>query len=235
MRFFCESINTESVLDPVESHHLCRVLRAQKGTPVELFDGNGTLAEGTVERIDKKYALIRCQTITQTPAAASGRIAIAVSFAKGQRFDWLVEKCTELGADHIAAVQFDRTVKLGNDTAMERYRKISVTAAKQSKRLFLPVVSGPAKLQATLNSLRNQYPDSQILYGEPDSPFLIEHPSIHENRDRIVIVGPEGGLTENEKHQLDQAGVMGVSISRNILRIETAAVAFSSILCANRR
>ena len=144
MRFFCESIQTESVLDPVESHHLCRVLRAQKGTAIELFDGKGTLAEGIVERTDKKNALIRTLTITQTPPPTSDRVILAVSFAKGQRFDWLVEKCTELGADHIAAVHFKRSVKLGKDTAMKRYRKIAVTAAKQSGRLFLPAIVAPA-------------------------------------------------------------------------------------------
>lgn len=229
MRFFCESIETESVLDPVESNHLCRVLRAQKGTPVELFDGKGTLAEGVVDRIDKKHTLVRSETITRTAPPASDRVVLAVSFAKGQRFDWLVEKCTELGVDHIAAVQFDRTVKLGKDTAMERYRKISVTAAKQSGRLFLPEITGPAKLQATLDTLTSQYPQSRLLYGEPDGAALPEHPDTRQTSDCIILVGPEGGLTEGEKHLLSKAGATGVSINRNILRIETAAMAFCAI------
>lgn len=234
MRFFCESIETESFLDPVESHHLCRVLRAKKGTPVELFDGKGVLAEGIVERIDKKNTLIRTLTITRTSRPASGRVVLAVSFAKGQRFDWLVEKCSELGADHIAAVQFDRTVKLGNDTAMERYRKISVTAAKQCGRLFLPAITGPAKLPETLDSLTCQYPQSHLLYGDPGGTALSEHPDSHPTPDCIVLIGPEGGLTEDEKHLLLKAGAAGVSINKNILRIETAAMAFCSILCSHR-
>jgi 16S rRNA (uracil1498-N3)-methyltransferase len=235
MRFFCESIDRESILDPTESHHLGRVLRAQKGTPVELFDGKGTLAEGVLERIDKKHTLIRTQSIIHTPPPESGRIILAVSFAKGQRFDWLVEKCTELGVDHIAAVQFERTVKLGKDTAMERYRKISITAAKQSKRLFLPAITGPAKLQTTLNSLTNQYPKSQLLYGDPDVGPFTERPGNLPAPDSIVLVGPEGGLTEDEKNLLSKAGAAGVSINRNILRIETAAIAFCSILCSHQR
>jgi 16S rRNA (uracil1498-N3)-methyltransferase len=234
MRFFCESIETESVLDPVESHHLCRVLRAQKGTPVELFDGKGVLAKGTVERIDKKHTLIRTQTITRTSPPVSGRVVLAVSFAKGQRFDWLVEKCTELGVDHIAAVQFYRTVKLGKDTAMERYRKISVTAAKQSGRLFLPAITGPAKLQATLDSLTSQYPHSHLLYGDPDSAAFSVQTDSHPTPDCIVLIGPEGGVTGDEKHLLSTAGAAGVSINKNILRIETAAMAFCSILCSLR-
>jgi len=234
MRFFCESIETESVLDPVESHHLCRVLRAQKGTPVELFDGKGTLAEGIVERIDRKNTLIQIRTITRTPPPESGRVILAVSFAKGQRFDWLVEKCNELGADHIAAVQFDRTVKLGKDSAMERYRKISVTAAKQSGRPFLPAITGPAKLPATLDYLTSQYPQSHLLYGDPDGGPLSEHTESRPTPDYIILIGPEGGLTEDEKHLLSKAGAAGVSINKSILRIETAAMAFCSILCSHR-
>lgn len=234
MRFFCESIETESLLDQVESHHLCRVLRAQEGTHVELFDGKGTLAEGIVERLNKKHVLIRTQTITQTSPKTSGRVVLAVSFAKGQRFDWLVEKCTELGADHIAAVQFDRTVKLGKDTAMERYRKIAITAAKQSGRLFLPEVTGPVKFQATVDFLKSQYPQSQLLYGEPEGDALPEKTDTSQTLDYIIFIGPEGGMTADEINMLSEAGASGVSINRNILRIETAAMAFCSIFCLHR-
>ena len=115
MRFYCESIDTESFLDPVESSHLCRVLRAKKGTKLELFDAQGTLAEGTVERVDKKRTSVRVQKIVRTSPLKTGRIILAVSFAKGQRFDWLVEKCTELGVDHIAAVQFEPTFRQVTD------------------------------------------------------------------------------------------------------------------------
>ena len=67
MRFYCESIDTESFLDPIESNHLSRVLRARKGTPLELFDGQGTLAEGIVEHIGKKLTSVRIQKIVRTP------------------------------------------------------------------------------------------------------------------------------------------------------------------------
>ncbi|MEN8127025.1 MAG: RsmE family RNA methyltransferase [Planctomycetota bacterium] len=235
MRFFCESIDTESILDPVESNHLCRVLRAQKGTALELFDGKGSLAKGVAERIDKKAACVRVQEITRTAAPASGRIILAVSFAKGQRFDWMVEKCTELGVDHIAAVQFERTVKLGKETALERYRKISITASKQCERLFLPAITGPAKFPDTLDLLKEQYPHSHILYGDPDGDAFFDQAGMKDNRDCVIVIGPEGGLTDDEKTLLLKNGGGGVSINRNILRIETAAVAFCATVRAARR
>lgn len=171
MRFFCESIDTKSVLDPVESHHLCRVLRAQKGTSVELFDGNGTLAEGIVERVDKKHTLVHIETLTRTSPPTSGRVILGVSFAKGQRFDWLVEKCTELGVDHIATVQFERTVKLGKETGMERYRKISITAAKQSRRLFFAFDYGSRKIANDTGYAQEQiHAQSNPLWGSRWAP-----------------------------------------------------------------
>ena len=234
MRFYCESIDTESFLDSVESSHLCRVLRAKKGMTLELFDGQGTLAEGTVERVDKKRTSVRVQKIVRTSPLKSGRIILAVSFAKGQRFDWLVEKCTELGVDHVAAVQFKRTVKLGKNTALERYRKISIAAAKQSKRLFLPEMSGPEKFPATLDSLIGQYPQSVLIYGEPEGTALSDLSAVKVGQDCIIVIGPEGGLCENELALLASKNSSGVMINRNILRIETAAVAFCAMVAVTR-
>ena len=134
IRFYCETIEQLSILDPVESNHLSRVLRLPPGAPVELFDGQGTLAKGIVEQVHRNEVTIRTIEITQCPPASTGNIILAVSFAKGQRFDWLVEKCTELGANHIAAVQFERTVKLGSAASLQRLSKITIAAAKQCGR-----------------------------------------------------------------------------------------------------
>lgn len=235
MRFFCESIETESYLDPIESGHLCRVLRARKGTRLRLFDGKGTLAEGIVEQVDKKRTMVRVTNITHTPALRTGRIILAVSFAKGQRFDWLVEKCTELGVDHIAAVQFDRSVKLGKDTALKRYRKISISAAKQSKRLFLPHITGPQKLPQTLDTLIQKYPQSVLVHGDPQGISFSERSVLNEDaHDCLIFIGPEGGFSKEELALLKAYKSSGVLINRNVLRIETAAVAFCAIASLGR-
>lgn len=229
LRCYCQDIQSESILDAVESGHLCRVLRAQEGTAVELFDGKGTLASGTVLRSNKKEAVIRVHQIDRHAPSDAPRLILAVSFAKGQRFDWLVEKCTELGVEHIAAVQFERTVKLGRNTALERYRKISLAAAKQSKRLFLPKISGPEKFPVTLDFLIGQYPRHSLVYGDPRGMSLSDLPVDKTGQDCIAMVGPEGGFSDLEIGLLKEKGADGVMINNNILRIETAAVAFCAI------
>lgn len=234
VRFYCKLIQPASILDPIESHHLGRVLRLPVGAPVELFDGRGTLAKGIVEQIERKQVSIRTTEITQTTAPKEGKIILAVSFAKGQRFDWLVEKCTELGVDHIAAVQYDRTVKMGKASSLERLEKISLSAAKQSGRLFLPLLTGPLKLKATVDALQSDYPNNRLLYGDPNAETESLTLDNHKTMDTLVFIGPEGGFTEAETAYLDSLNAIGVRISHNILRVETAAAAFCALLAQHR-
>lgn len=229
VRFYCESIEPRTILDPVESNHLSRVLRLSVGASVELFDGNGTLAQGTVDQIQRNQVTIRVTQRTQTPPRNSGKVILAVSYAKGQRFDWLVEKCTELGADHIAAVQFDRTVKLGNDKTLQRLSKITIAAAKQCGRVFLPKLTGPAKLKETVETLRSEYPRCPLIYGSPDGKPRPEIMKPTAADGTITFIGPEGGFTDTEVDYFESIGASPVSINQNILRVETAAIAFCTL------
>ena len=234
VRFYCETIEQTSVLDSVESHHLSRVLRLPVGAAVELFDGHGTLAKGIVETITRQQVTLRTDRIEQNAPRQQGRIILAVSFAKGQRFDWLVEKCTELGVDHIAAVQFERTVKLGKASSVQRLEKITLSAAKQSGRLFLPVLTGPEKLKATVKSLQSRYPACQFIYGDPEATIGPDIMTRSTTTDTAVLIGPEGGFTEDETNYLNSLNATPVRINDHVLRVETAATAFCSLLAHQR-
>lgn len=230
VRFHSESIESRTVLDPVESSHLSRVLRLSAGDAVELFDGKGTLAQGTVEQVGKNQVTVQVTQRTYTPPRDRGAVILAVSYAKGQRFDWLVEKCTELGADHIAAVQFDRTVKLGNDKALQRLSKITIAAAKQCGRVWLPKLTGPAKLQPTVDALFCDYPNCTRVYGSPAGKPLSDVIHSPQDTDTVIFIGPEGGFTDAELDAFEAMNAAPAGINSNILRVETAAVAFCAIL-----
>ena len=234
VRFFCETIEPTSVLDPVESHHLSRVLRLPVGAAVELFDGRGTLADGVVETIARQAVTIGTRGVKHQARRQTGRIILAVSFAKGQRFDWLVEKCTELGVDHIAAVQFERTVKLGKASSLGRLEKITLSAAKQSGRLFLPALTGPEKLKTTVEMLRSRYPDCQLIYGAPEATNCSDIMTRSAATDTVIFIGPEGGFTNDEIDSLNAFNATAARINENVLRVETAAAAFCSLLAAQR-
>jgi 16S rRNA (uracil1498-N3)-methyltransferase len=234
LRFYCETLDGDrAVLDSIQSHHLSHVLRLEAGQGVEVFDGKGLLADAQVEQVGRKQVILRLVKKTVVPSKTSGRVILAVSIAKGERFDWMIEKCTELGVDHIAAVQCERTVKMGKISAIERYTKIALAAAKQCGRVYLPTLSGPDTLKRTLDSLRAGYPEAGLLYGDAEGASLDSVWGSAEGKDKIVFIGPEGGFTDSERELLAGSNVRPVSANSNILRIETAAMAFAAFLCRN--
>lgn len=231
LRFYCENLDSDRpVLDPVESRHLSKVLRLGPGADIEVFDGKGLLADAKVDQISRDQVFIHLIKKTQIAPTTSGRVVLAVSMAKGERFDWMIEKCTELGADHIAAVQYDRTVKMGKGSALDRYKKIALAAAKQCGRLYLPALSGPDTLAHTLESLRRSYPLASLWYGDAEGSDIDTAAQTNIGSDRIVCIGPEGGFSEEEHQFFASCGALAVRVNPNILRIETAAIAFSAVL-----
>ncbi len=222
-------------LDDSEAHHLIHVLRLQAGDRVELFDGAGGLAEATVADVGRKTAAVEILNIEHTDPRSTGRVIIATSSAKGQRFDWLTTKCTELGVDELAVILFERTVKQPHGPAgMERYRKLTISAAKQCGRLFLPRLSGPAGLAETVKDLTVRYRQAQMIFGGFGEGSAGIRQCCRADADTIAFVGPEGGMTDAEEHLLTEHGAMPVRINANILRVETAAITFAAILCADR-
>lgn len=232
LRFFCDNLDSDrSVLDAEQSRHLAKVLRLGVGDSVQVFDGKGLLANAAIEQVGRDQVFLRIIDRTQLPPKASGRVILAVSIAKGERFDWMIEKCTELGADHIAAVQYDRTVKMGKESALERYKKIALSAAKQCGRLHLPTLSGPDTFKNIFGQLRGRYPKAMLMYGDAEGEWAEPAPDLKEPPDKIICIGPEGGFSEAELQFFADANARAVCINPNVLRIETAAVAFAAILC----
>jgi len=234
IRFYCKPITQPSVeLSGSEAHHLSAVRRLTVGDKVELFDGEGTIAVATIAAIAGKKVSLRIDEIKTLPKPTHEQIVIAVSIAKGDRFDWMIEKCTELGVGRISPVIFERTVKQPkNPHITSRWNNLAIAAAKQSGRVFLPQIDRPLALADAIKVLKRDFPQGEFLLGSPsaDAPFLINQPLTCNGV--IVFIGPEGGLTEQEQTFLKENGVQPVRLADTILRIETAAVASASILVA---
>jgi 16S rRNA (uracil1498-N3)-methyltransferase len=220
---------------PDQAHHLANVLRLAAGEHVELFDGKGTLAQAVITDIKRKAVTLEVEDIRTEVARTAGRVVIATSIAKGQRFDWAITKCTELGVDHIAAVAFERTVKLAKGpSVLDRYNKLALAATKQCGRIFLPKITGPSNLTETLSVLRKDYPDAQLIFGGLNQQAKPAIEMSWASKDVIAFIGPEGGLADEEESLLKAASASEVRLTNTTLRIETAAVAFTAILCAAR-
>ncbi len=236
VRFYCGSISKSDVeLDGRQAHHLAGVLRLKPGDKVELFDGNGTLATAKIAGVNPRKVSLQVEELRVYPNRTNRRIIIAVSIAKGERFDWLISKCTELGVDRICPVLFERTVKqAANPKIVERWRNLAIASAKQCRRIFLPQIDAPLSLSRALEMLKKDYPAARFLLGSLSSKCEAIAAQSFGNSDVIAFIGPEGGITEKEEMILSDAGCKFARLTDTVLRIETAALAFASILTAQR-
>ncbi|PKL49649.1 MAG: hypothetical protein CVV39_02765 [Planctomycetes bacterium HGW-Planctomycetes-1] len=234
-RFFCDSIHrdTGTILTDVQFRHLTKVLRLKIGDSVELFDGKGTLAQAIIEKIEKSQAVLLVKTIENHPKPTQQRIIIASSIAKGDRFELLVAKCTELGIDRIVPVIFERTVK--QSLQHRRLETIALESTKQCQRLFLPIIDSPISLSQAIEKLRADYPNAKIIFGSltQNAESIINFDSALN--EIIAFIGPEGGLTETEENMLKQTNAQPVKLTETVLRIETAAITFAAVLAAMRK
>jgi 16S rRNA (uracil1498-N3)-methyltransferase len=235
-RFYCPVLKESATeLTGGEAHHLFNVCRLNTGDKVELFDGAGALATASIEKASSKSVLLKIVDLEKIEKPVKPEIVIAVSLPKGERFDWLLEKCTELGVDRVTPVIFERTVKQPkNPKAIERWQNIAISAAKQCRRIFLPQIDAPAALSTALSALKKQHNKAEILVGSPDAkspPLIAEKFGL---KDVIAFIGPEGGVTEDENALLEDCGAKSVRLTNTILRVETAALAFAAILTAGR-
>ncbi|MBN2375422.1 MAG: 16S rRNA (uracil(1498)-N(3))-methyltransferase [Sedimentisphaerales bacterium] len=234
--FYCCPINPGLLeLDPDQAHHLKQVRRLKPGDAIELFDGRGTAALARVSKINRKAVLLEVEKITCHQPPKSRRIVIVAALAKGERFDWLISKCTEIGVNRICPVRFERTIKLaGSSKSSQRYENLAISAAKQCHRWFLPQIDPPAQLDQAVQILSRDYPDAQMLFGEPtEKTDSILHYTNCE-KDLICFVGPEGGFTNTELELLHQHHAQPVRLTETILRVETAAITFAAVLCCTR-
>jgi len=235
-RFYCNPITKPAAeLDSTEAHHLISVLRLKAGDKVELFDGAGVVAVAAIREIVKRKVTLQIEQIQRYSPRSSGRIIIAPGISKGERFDWLIEKCTELRTDRICPVIFDRSVKQPkNPKVIERWKNIAISAAKQSRRIFLPRIDLPSPLDDVLETLRREYPNCRLIAGGLSAEALPLTSQLFGQNDVAAFIGPEGGFTEAEQTLLKDCSVQFVRLTETVLRTETAALAFASVLCALR-
>ena len=146
--------------------HMTKVLRLVIGDEVTLFDGKGASAQGQIISTDKKTVNIKLGKNTKQLPRQIGRIIIASSVAKSDRFETLIAKCTELGVDAICPVIYERTVKqAAGKNSIQRYEKIVLESVKQCGRNFLTEIISPKPLNQAIEDLKNEYPKANLMFG----------------------------------------------------------------------
>jgi 16S rRNA (uracil1498-N3)-methyltransferase len=241
------AIPTEIALDAGESRHLCDVLRARAGDPVELTDGRGALFRATFVARSSGRAHVRVDACAADPREqAPPLLRLTCAVVKGRRFEWALEKAVEIGAHAIVPLASERGVVDPGTRKQERWRGLVRAAMKQAHRTLLPELAPPASLAEVIDTAR----DGMLLWGAAAGDASAEAvlPSA-ELPARLgptaaareapawltFLVGPEGGWSEAERARLDRAGAVPVQLGPHVLRTETAAVAGLLALQALRR
>jgi 16S rRNA (uracil1498-N3)-methyltransferase len=214
-----------------EAHHLSRVLRVEPGQKFEISDNlNVYLAEVASARKDLVSFAIVEQIEAPRPVV---RTALLASLIKFEHFEWMIEKATELGVEKVIPVESERSERglaAAARKRISRWTRIAREASEQSRRAHLPIIESPVVLIA---ALRHEADYRYVLDEAEASPILSVVPATRNGEDRVaILVGPEGGWTERERAEISLAGWAAVSLSRQILRAETAALAGLSIINA---
>jgi 16S rRNA (uracil1498-N3)-methyltransferase len=231
-------------IDGEEFQHLTHVMRRQPGDEIRVVDGKGNVYDVRIADIVKREAF--CEITAHRVMENEPKIAVtlAVGIVKNSaRFDFLVEKATELGVHAIVPLTTERTIP--QHAKIDRWQKLAIAAMKQSGRCILPQVrpltpfrrfvmepslGGTDKqpLQATPVQLQPN-PITLIPHEKEKSRTLREALSVGP-RDTVLCIGPEGGFSDEEVEEAVQAGFLTVSLGPRRLRTETAAMAALSLV-----
>lgn len=231
-RFFVDSVQSgRARITGPDAHHLTRVLRVEAGQHFEISDNqNVYLAE--VESARKDLVSFAVQE-RLAAAEAAVRTTLLASLVRFERFEWIIEKATELGVEAIIPLETERTEK-GLRTASEkravRWNRIAREASEQSRRARLPEIREVIGLSDACK-IESDY--RYLLEEAQAPPILTVLPVLRRAGDRVaLLLGPEGGWTDRERELVSSAGWSPVSLGHEILRAETAAIAGLAIIHA---
>lgn len=207
-----------------EYHHLSRVLRVKIDDEILLNDGKGSLAKAIVKDIDKKclrFELLE-PTVYQEPTSP---FAIAFSLLKNKHDELIVEKCTELGCLEFYPFISSYSVRKTGD--ISRFERIALSAIKQCNNPWLPHVNPVYTLREAIRQSKEQgYTPVFCSENRPES--WLSDLKLPANAKPCFFIGPEGGFSEEELLYLEQEELAQISISKLILRAETAAIAIAA-------
>jgi 16S rRNA (uracil1498-N3)-methyltransferase len=220
--FFCETSIQENscfALDARAAQHV-RVLRMRTGEAIELFDGFGGEVSATISEIGKRDVIVETQTRVAIERELARRITLNVGLIANDRFDWFIQKATELGVASIQPIYSERAQRIPGDPEkrVAHWQGVIIAACEQCGRNRLPTIAAPITFDQALS--RETSGVKVLMDAEGDASVALEDASAVD-----VFVGPEGGFTANELAHLRERCTRRLRIGMTVLRAETAAIA----------
>jgi len=227
--FYCESfaaVGETQTLNDETSRHAVSVLRMKEGDQMHLTDGKGNLVTAEVINDHKKHCEVVIKTSSFQPRTEK-QVTIAISLLKNaSRFEWFLEKATEIGVTSIIPLLCERTER--HHFRKDRMEGLLTSAMLQSRQCWLPDLQEPVKFDTYI---RAHYQNSNLFIAhceEDDKRSLLAH--IRTSPHSHILIGPEGDFTKNEIEGALRCNFLPVSLGPTRLRSETAGVVAATLL-----
>ncbi len=234
-RFFIPRPYAEQMeIDGVDARHIYTVLKMKPGEKVQIVSDDGVTALAEILESSAGRVLVKCLEVIAESHEPAVRIVLAQGLVKGEKMDFIIQKAVELGVSRIVPLAMEHSVvRYDGDKAakkQQRWQKIAESAAKQSKRDIIPEVAAVATIEQLMAECACS--TKIIAYECEDKQGLKQALQAERQADSIlVIIGPEGGISEPELNAARSGGAVPVSLGRRILRAETAGLtALAAIL-----
>lgn len=230
--FYSPELSRDRILLPAgEAHHAIRSRRLANGARVAAFDGHGRVVRGRL-RMESRGPRRSAQTWIEverleTQPQPHATLTLVVAVPRPSRLDWMVEKCTELGVHALVLCGFARSTPRPAAAKLDRLRRIAIEACKQARRARLPELHHAPDPLAALRGLDagRRLVAHRSTEARPLREALADH---NAAKPLAVVIGPEGGLTDDELSALKQSGARAVHLGPYVLRVETAAIAVAA-------
>ena len=210
--------------------HITRVLRLRVGAALTLFDGTGGEHQASIDKAAGGEVIVAIGERLSSERESPLRLTLAQGISRGERMDLVVQKASELGVTELVPVLTERSVvKLSaqqSDRKVNHWRAIAIAACEQCGRNRLPAVAAPIALPDFLRAAAAA--DTRLVLSPDGTRSLADLP--RPAAGIIVLIGPEGGLTDEEEQAAVGAGFASIKLGPRVLRTETAAIAALALL-----
>ena len=223
--------DTITITDAGTLHHL-HVLRVNVGDQVECFDGHGHIYAGAIIQRTRHVLVVAVNRRVDEPPP-SVQVTLAQALIKPERFEWVIQKATELGVAQIIPLLTSRTrvrapARQGTTPRLLRWQRIAEAAATQCGRATIPIIEEPQPFEHVLKSLSRHY---GLLFTLEEGQPLGEHlPGLKAITQAAIFIGPEGDFSSEEVALAKRHGIHTAHLGRLVLRSETAALAVLAII-----
>jgi 16S rRNA (uracil1498-N3)-methyltransferase len=223
--FFVEDLNNPNIiLNEDTSRHMINVLRMQRGEEVLLTDGKGKKAKASIVNDNRKRCLVEISSV-KTEEEKKPKVVIGISLIKNSsRFEWFLEKATEIGVSEIIPLICARTEK--EKFRHDRMQNILISAMLQSQQCWLPVLHEPMEFE---KALKLPFDEKLIAHCEETSKQSLSSHKFNAGS-QVILVGPEGDFTHEEIETAGKNNFSPVALGNTRLRTETAGIVAATLL-----